>query len=192
MDKKNTMLLTVIAVATLLVAVVGLSVAYAALSTSLSISGTATVNSATWQVEFVEGAWDTPVGSAVTSGPEFGVTSLSNIGVTLVKPGDKAVYRFKVHNKGTLPAKLSAGTSVGTISCTGGANQSEADTTCSNIIYTLTYGDGKVPTADDTLAASEQKDLILTVEFKSSAATVPSSAVTVNGISATLEYVQGQ
>ena len=174
----------IIAIVALLVAVVGLSVAYAALSTSLSISGTATVNSATWQVEFVKGAWDTPVGTAVTSGPEFGVT--------LVKPGDKAVYRFKVHNKGTIPAKLSAGTSVGTISCTGGANQSEADTTCSNIVYSLTYAaDGKTPAAGDTLAASEQKDLILTVEFKSTATTIPSSAVTVNGISATLEYVQG-
>ena len=182
----------IIAIVALLVAVVGLSVAYAALSTSLSISGTATVNSATWQVEFVKGAWDTPVGTAVTSGPEFGVTSLSNIGVTLVKPGDKVVYRFKVHNKGTIPAKLSAGTSVGTISCTGGANQSEADTTCSNIVYSLTYAaDGKTPAAGDTLAASEQKDLILTVEFKSTATTIPSSAVTVNGISATLEYVQG-
>lgn len=181
----------IIAIVALLVAVVGLSVAYAALSTSLSISGTATVNSATWQVEFVKGAWDSPVGTAVTSGPEFGVTSLTNIGVTLVKPGDKAVYRFKVHNKGSIPAKLSANTAVGTISCTGGANQTEANTTCSNITYTLTYADGKTPAAGDTLAASEQKDLILTVEFKSTATTVPSSAVTVNGISATLEYVQG-
>lgn len=180
----------IIAIVALLVAVVGLSVAYAALSTSLSISGSATVNSATWQVEFLEGEWDDPVGSAVTSGPEFGVTSITNIGVTLVKPGDKVVYRFKVKNKGSIPAKLSANTAIGTISCTGGANTTEASNTCANISYTLTYGDGKVPTAGDTLAASAEKDLILTIEFKSTATAVPSSAVTVNGISATLEYVQ--
>ena len=179
----------IIAIVALLVAVVGLSVAYAALSTSLTISGTATVNSSTWQVEFLEGSW-AKTGDASTSGPTFGVTSLTNVGVTLVKPGDKAVYSFKVKNKGSIPAKLSANTVIGTISCTGGANQSEADSVCSNIVYTLTYADGSVPKSGDTLAASAEKDLVLTVEFKSTATSVPSSAVTVNGISATLEYVQ--
>ena len=165
-------------------------VGFPCLKSSLSISGSATVNSATWQVEFLEGSWDTPVGSAVTSGPTFGVTSITDIGATLVKPGDKAVYRFKVKNKGSIPAKLSANTAIGTVSCTGGASTAEASATCANISYTLTYGDGSVPTEGDTLAASAEKDLILTIEFKSTATTVPSSAVTVNGISATLEYVQ--
>ena len=180
----------IIAIVALLVAVVGLSVAYAALSTSLSISGTATVNSATWQVKFVEGSW-TNTGDASATGPTFGVTSLTNIAVTLVKPGDKAVYNFQVTNSGSIPAKLSENTVINkTLTCTGGASDDENTTTCGNIVYTLTYKDGSEIRAGDTLANGTTKDLTLTVEFKSTAAEVPSQAVTVNGISATLEYVQ--
>lgn len=182
----------IIAIVALLVAVVGLSVAYAALSTSLSISGTATVNSATWQVKFVEGTgkW-TNTGDASATGPTFGVTSLTNISVTLVKPGDKAVYDFQVTNSGSIPAKLSENTVINkTLTCTGGASDAENTTTCSNIVYTLTYKDGTEIKPGDTLANGATKDLTLTVEFKSTATEVPSQAVTVNGISATLEYVQ--
>ena len=182
----------IIAIVALLVAVVGLSVAYAALSTSLSISGTATVNSATWQVRFVEGtgAW-TFTGDASATGPTFGVTSLTNVAVTLVKPGDKAVYNFQVTNSGTIPAKLSENTVINkTLTCTGGASDAENTTTCGNIVYSLTYKDGTQIKAGDTLANGATKDLTLTVEFKSTATEVPSQAVTVNGISATLEYVQ--
>ena len=180
----------IIAIVALLVAVVGLSVAYAALSTSLSISGTATVNSASWQVQFVEGTW-TKTGDANATGPTFGVTSLTNISVTLVKPGDKAVYDFKVTNNGSIPAKLSDNTVINkTLTCTGGATEEENTNTCANIVYTLTYKDGTEIKAGDTLANGTSKDLTLTVEFKSEADTVPSQAVTVNGISATLEYVQ--
>lgn len=181
----------IIAIVALLVAVVGLSVAYAALSTSLSISGTATVNSATWQVEFEnDGTWSY-TGDANASGPTFGVTSLTNIAVTLVKPGDKAVYNFKVKNKGSIPAKLSDLTTINkTLTCTGGASDAENTTTCANIVYTLTYSDGTEIKAGDALAVGATKNLTLTVEFKSSADTVPSQAITVNGITATLEYVQ--
>lgn len=182
----------IIAIVALLVAVVGLSVAYAALSTSLSISGTATVNSATWQVKFVEGTGEwTNTGDASATGPTYGVTSLTNISVTLVKPGDKAVYDFQVTNSGSIPAKLSENTVINkTLTCTGGASEAENTTTCGNIVYTLTYKGGTEIKPGDTLANGATKDLTLTVEFKSTATEVPSQAVTVNGISATLEYVQ--
>lgn len=180
----------VVAVIALLIAVVGLSVAYAALSTTLKITGSATVNSATWQVKFVEGGTWENFGDASATGPTYGVTTLSNIVVTLVKPGDKAVYEFKVANTGTLPAKLSSST-IGTLSCTGGTNQDEANATCANLSYTLVYKDtGVAPSEGDTLAKGSSRDLLLTVEFKDTASTVPASAVTVSGITATLEYVQ--
>ena len=180
----------IIAIVALLVAVAGLSIAYAALSTTLRITGNATVNSATWQVQFVEGEWS-KFGDANATGPTFGVTTLSNISVTLVKPGDKAVYEFKVANNGTIPATLSTETAIGTISCTGGANQEEANATCNDLTYSLVYKDtNQAPKAGDVLANGSSMDLVLTVEFNETATTVPSSAVTVNGITATLEYVQ--
>lgn len=179
----------IIAIVALLVAVVGLSVAYAALTASLSISGSATVNSATWQVKFEQGSW-TKTGDATASGPDYGVTSLTNIAVTLVKPGDKAVYNFRVTNSGTIPAVLSNNVTIGTLSCSGGTGN-EAATTCANLVYTLTYKDnGKTPATGDTLGNGQSKDLVLTVEYKDTATTVPSSAITVSGISASLEYVQ--
>ena len=110
---------------------------------------------------------------------------------SLVKPGDKAVYDFQVTNSGSIPAKLSENTVINkTLTCTGGASDAENTTTCGNIVYTLTYKDGTEIEPGDTLANGATKDLTLTVEFKSTATEVPSQAVTVNGISATLEYVQ--
>lgn len=179
----------VVAVVALLIAVVGLTVAYAALSTTLKITGSATVNSATWQVQFVEGSWHR-FGDASATGPTFGVTTLSDILVTLVKPGDKAIYEFQISNSGTIPAVLSSST-IGTLSCTGGSNQNEANSTCADLNYTLVYKDtGTAPQTGDVLANGTARHLVLTVEFKDTADTVPSSAVTVSGITATLEYVQ--
>ncbi len=179
----------IIAIVALLVAVVGLSVAYAALSTSLTISGTAKVNAATWAVGFEEGSWAL-TGSASATEPELVGSELKNFVVTLTKPGDKAVYTFKVKNTGSIDAKILTTPSIGTLSCTGGADATENTRICEALRYTLTYDDGTAIAANDTLAKTNgEKTLVLTVEY-TDVDFLPSAAINVSGLTASIQYGQ--
>ena len=177
----------VIAVVALLVAVVGLSVAYAALSTTLQITGQATINSASWNVQFAAGT-GTPVGGATATTPTVTSTSISNLSVTLTKPGDSYSYTFNIQNTGSINAKLGT-VNIGTISCTS-ENQEEATATCEDLEYSVTYKDGTPFTVGDALDSQAVKEAVLTISYKDSADTVPASPVTVNGLTATLIYDQ--
>lgn len=185
MDKNREV--KIIAVVALLVAVVGLSVAYAALSTTLEISGTATVNAASWDVAFVKGS-ATTTGDAVFTEPTVSSTSISNYSVKLTKPGDSVTYTFKITNSGSIDATLGT-VNIGTMSCSG-TDSAEATTTCNNLTYSVTYSDGTAFRVGDSLTAGTTKEAKITVTFNSSATTVPSNAITVSGLDVTLIYNQ--
>ncbi len=91
----------------LIVAVLGLTVAFAALSQTLTINGTASVDAAEWDVHF-ENLTEVYVrGSAeVLSEPVIGNDgkSIKNLQVSLKKPGDVVKYKFDIVNKGTIDA----------------------------------------------------------------------------------------
>ena len=177
----------VIAVVALLVAVVGLSVAYAALSTTLEITGQATINSASWNVQFVEGT-GTPVGGASATTPTVTSTSISNLNVTLTKPGDSYTYTFSIQNTGSINAKLGT-VNIGTISCTS-ENSDEANATCQDLTYSVSYADGTPFTVGDALDSQATKQAKLTISYNADADTVPAQPVTVTGLTATLIYDQ--
>ena len=95
----------------LIVAVLGLTVAFAALSQTLTINGTASVDAATWDVHItdLEKIW--VEGSAkVISEPTIGSdgVSIENFKVSLSKPGDSVKYVYKVVNDGTVDVVLSS------------------------------------------------------------------------------------
>lgn len=94
----------------LIVAVLGLTVAFAALSQTLTINGTANVEAAEWDVH-IENLHRTRVdGSAeVISEPTIGSDgkSIENFNVSLKKPGDSVRYDFVFKNSGTIDAVLS-------------------------------------------------------------------------------------
>ncbi len=105
---------------TLIVAILGLTVAFAALSTTLTINGTASVGGATWDVHFeeyeVDGAFTTDSvelkyaviegDATINSTPTLTGTSLTGINVTLTKPGDYVGFALKIVNDGTIDAKI--------------------------------------------------------------------------------------
>lgn len=182
----------IIAVIALVLAVVGLSIGFAALQTRLEINGTAEVTGGkTWDVKFVDSSLKVDkVGSAQSTDPTVSATTIKDYKVTLAKPGDKVSYYFQVTNAGSFDAKLDSIT-IGTPTCSTAAF-------CSNLKYTFAYttdngGEaGTVPAVNDTLAAGETKWLVLSVEYLASAdsSTLPSTTVTVSGLSATMNYVQ--
>ena len=193
MDKSREV--KIIAVVALLVAVVGLSVAYAALSTTLKITGTATVNSASWDVHFIKGT-GTPVGAATFVEPTISddSTALNNYSVKLTKPGDSVTYTFKITNAGSINAKLGTVNIANALECTStdtsATGTTEAATTCSNLTYSVTYSDDSEIKVGDVLNAGETKDAKITITFNSDADTVPASIVTVSGLDVTLIYNQ--
>ena len=94
----------------LLVVIAGLTVAFAALSTTLNINGTAYLDAAKWGIRFENLSSPTKIGSATTTGTakieETKSASITGMNVSLSIPGDKIVYTVDLVNKGTINAKI--------------------------------------------------------------------------------------
>ena len=94
----------------LLIVVAGLTVAFAALSTTLNINGTAYLDAAKWGIRFENLSSPTRVGKATTTGTakieETKAAEITDMNVSLSIPGDKIVYTVDLVNKGTINAKI--------------------------------------------------------------------------------------
>ena len=151
MKKKNNGLLYGL----ILVIMFGISVGYAAITTTLQINGTSSIGKATWDVHFE----NLSVTSGSVTATEAAVidTNKTSIGykVPLTLPGDFYEFTVDVKNAGTIPAKLS-----------GAPTLSGVNTTQDVYInYTVTYADGSAITATDELAVGATKTLKVRVEF---------------------------
>ena len=102
-----------IIVTILAIAVLGLSIAYAALSTTLTARlGTVTQSPQLWAVGFKEGtvAGEKSGSSTddITCSNATVTTSQASVGtIVLSKPGDTCTYQLKIQNTGTIDANLS-------------------------------------------------------------------------------------
>lgn len=168
-----------IGIIALVVAVVGMSVGFAALQQILTISGSTTVKGSTWGVSFQSLNEPDKTGSATIDTEaelKLGSTTM-DFAVSLYQPNDEVIYTFQVKNTGSINAKISA------ISLSG------VDTaTAANVTYTLTYGDDSPINVNDTLDANEVKNLKLTVLYNDVASV--SSADILLSLGATITYVQ--
>lgn len=160
-----------IALAVLGVILLGMTIAYAALQTNLSISGTANTPALDWDVKIT--SWNESsksTGVTVTS-PTITDTSITGLGITLPKPGDSVVYTFKLVNNGTIDAKLDSFT--GGFTC-------DQQSGCSNITYTLSCGNNAT-TQDSILYAKNNSDTdeaSCTLTVQNNEATVASGSTT--------------
>ena len=141
------------------------TVAYAALSTVLNVSGTVVKKGNLWNIYFTNPSSASIVGTATGSSLNIQASSL-NFQVSLYKPGDKVTYTVDIKNGGTIDAVLNS------ISLTG------LDTAKSNSLnYTVTYSDGSAIKEGDTLNIGASRTIKITVEFDSSATSIPESDV---------------
>ena len=100
----------VLAIVVLVIAVIGLSVAFAALSQTLTINGSAKLDASKWGLKF-----DNLVLASVPN-PDYiegtatiktdDNTVIENMNVRLTTPGDKVVYTVDLVNEGTINAKI--------------------------------------------------------------------------------------
>lgn len=191
----------IIAIVALLIAVVGLTVGYAAYSSTLTINGTATVDPASWKVNFdykngTNSLTGTTKGHATEkTAPTLADTTISGFDVTLKAPGDSVTYNFLIKNSGTLNAKL-ANFTMGTLTCTPNEGSSispeNATKLCGELRYTLTYADDSTITTGTPLNSNDSKELKLKLEWPSASTLSVSDDVKVTIGTTTFVYEQAE
>lgn len=214
--EKNTRTKNILLVV-LLVAVLTLSISYAALSQYLYINSTAVIGSQStnWNVAFTAVSCaptnyaeiTTPFNSPSAASP---ATTLSGLVATLKAPGDSVVCDITIKNQGTIDAVLSTFTlNAGTVSYVGTAGDSKtADETLTNnkLIYSIVYAQGDTSAglvpgaqgADDTLphpvandpTVISERHVTLTIGYPANETSMPENDVTVSGLSTTFLYIQ--
>ena len=193
----------IIAIVALLIAVVGLTVGYAAYSSTLTIKGTANVDPASWKVNFdykngTNSLTGTTKGHATEkTAPTLADTTISGFDVTLKAPGDSVTYNFLIKNSGTLNARL-ANFTMGTLTCAPneGSKISPEDATklCGELKYTLTYAGagGSTITTGEILNPNNSKELELKLEWPSASTLSVSDDVKVTIGTTTFVYEQAE
>lgn len=171
----------------LLIAIVVMSVGYAALGQKLTVNGTANIASdASWNVKIVsieetgKSITPTEIDPSTSVGESTGTTLASNItgsttasfDVTLNAPGDWAEFTVTVKNLGTIDAVLDALTFV------TGDQPAE-------IVYTVTPADASGAT---TLSPSNTETYVVKVSWDESSEQIPE--VKQKRATLTLDYVQ--
>lgn len=175
---------------------VGVGVAYAALSTTLDITfNTVTQNALTWNVAFQAGTVTPTVGGTSSTGRSCGTATVTADSVTVAetsvsKPGDKCTYELVIENTGTVDARLSSITPTSPSSKTcqtaaGGLLE------CDNISYKLTTDAAGTTefTSGGTIAADATQTVYLVISYIPTT-TVQATADTQTNAKFTLSYTQ--
>ncbi len=192
--KDNKKILYGLVALALVLSVAGISIGFAAMSTDLTINGSAEVVPASWDIKFKDLSSPTITGDAeVTTAPTItSDTHIGNYAVKLTKPGDSVTYTFKVANDGTIDAKLTDFIkATPTFTGTGATASADATIIQNNFVYTVTYSDDTAITKDtDELDAESYKTVKLVVGYKADATELPTNTVTISGLDVTFTYGQ--
>ncbi len=172
----------------LLVSVITLTIAYAVLSTTLTIKGSAKINSATWNINITAGDDFTTYGSAKFGYPTIESTTISGMKVDFYQPGDGVRFPFTVRNDGSLDGKLKE-VKKGTISCSS-TNNYNAQKVCENITYTIKYEDGSEILEGDVIKSGGVQFFVLEIMYNKKTDFITSTEVSIDGIDVVLLYEQ--
>ena len=98
----------VLSLVTLVVAVLGLTIAFAALSQSLKVNGRTEIERAEFNVHFDNLSTDITGDAKVIKMPDISSdgTTLSNFEISLTKPGDKIVFNYDIVNQGEIVVQV--------------------------------------------------------------------------------------
>ena len=190
---KNVLLLV------LVIGLVGMTSAYALLSTQFNINSTAKVTGATWDVHFdnlqdptVTGTFNTARATDAAEAPASisGLTTINNLHATFNEPGGSVSYEFDVVNGGTLNAELVSFTKPEPTCTINGTTDASF---CSNYItYTLVQKNGSAIANGHTLAANSTQTWVLTISSSLDQAHWPANDVTVSGMNISFSFQQAQ
>lgn len=168
------------------IVIVFISIAYAALATSLNIGGTVTTPSVDWDIHFLNFLNKSPAnttGGETNTGQIKSVTtsntSIDSFKAELKKPGDSVVYGFDIKNFGSIAAKLTSATS--NISC--------SNSNCNHATYSVVCLDSSenVFQQNQILSPNQVLNCTLTLKFNDNATITDDVSA---NISASWNFVQ--
>ena len=191
--KDNKKMVQLFSVLALFLAVVGISIGFAAMSTSLSIRGTAKVVPATWDVKFTSKEFsDNSTAATASEAGTLTDTTFYDYEITLTKPGDKGTFLVTVTNGGTIDAKVGTVTlGSGALTMTGDA--ADVAKLTGHINYNVTWADGTAIATNDTLphtSGNNTRQIKIEVEYDPLATELPAAPVTISGRDLTMTFVQ--
>lgn len=194
-----------LAIFVLAIALVATTIAYAVLSTTLSISGNVTKKGGSWDVHLANVSQATTTGTGkMTTTPQISGTTLS-FAAELSKPGDSVEFTFDIVNGGTINAIMYTGSLSLNNKSESIASYSGFSVTNNNITYKIymkddlgnwesagtnlfsccnSYGDGYL-----ALGKQETKNVKIVLTYNSSATSVDSTDKTMN-VTASFPFVQ--
>ena len=147
----------VLAVAALIITILGLTVAFAALSQRLTINGAATLDAASWGIKFENLSDGEITGDATINDTAViadDLVTINNIDVSLSTPGDSVTYTVDLVNEGTINAEIY---SIETPSLTEEQER--------YLNFNVTYDDGTEVKQGDILNQGERKNITIKIEF---------------------------
>lgn len=187
-------------IAGLIIMIVSVSIAYAALSETLTISGSGKVTSIGWDIS-IGFSTGSKTGTATYTTPVVNGTTIS-YSVNLRKPGDTVELYFKVYNKGDINAQISSIINSTPICTSSTGNTADEALVCNNLEVSMKYisnkdlAIGDVVNKDSHVCYNGQtttyyeSQIVVTIKLKDSMTTVPSSEVTLSNMKHDIIYVQ--
>ena len=162
-----------------MISVFTLTVVYAALSTTLNISGNAEVSSASWDIHLNNVQLNSQ--SATTVAPTITNSTTATFSTTLTKPGDFYEFTIDVVNNGSIDAMIDSVTKTPELSAT----QKKY------LNYIVEYQNGEAITTKQLVAKKSFVRLKVKVEFRKdiSASDLPQTSNTLN-LAFIVNYVQ--
>ncbi len=186
-----------IAVIAMIIAIGGLSIAFAALNQNLSIDGVAAVNQIGFEVRFENLVENPVIGDAtIITSPTISAntTHIGTFDVEFNAPGASVSYEATLNNTGTIDAIVDS-INIPTPTCTGTGDNATIDAAnvCEYIEYTLKYDNGDDINIGDTLASSTTRNVILTLTYNNLVTVdkLPKDIVEISNLAVTIGYVQG-
>lgn len=183
MEKERKKSISLIIICIIVISIIALSMAFAIFSSTLRINGEAEVLSTNWDLHFspdgsIEPALNVsidpiitaasldgnPVTPTATATKATGTATDISYSVTFRSPGEQVSYEFYVVNNGDYDARISAVNKNNTLTCTS-AIQSEANTVCNELTYTLTDKNGNQVTTGRTISKKTSEKFILTLGY---------------------------
>ena len=162
-----------------LVCVFTLTIAYAALSAVLTISGSAQVNAADWDIHLANPKVTS--GSATTNVPQIKTNSTMDFSTTLNIPGDFYEFTVDIVNSGSVDAMIN-----------NVIKNPELDASQKKYLnYEVTYQNGESITNKQTLSKGTTMPIKVRIEYRKDliASDLPTGQVVLD-LSLTLEYIQ--
>lgn len=196
MIRRKRLVFTIIFV--LVISIASISIGYAALSTSISITmNKIAQNAMTWNIGFKTGTVSGSVttnnsGNAVCGSATATSTTISGVAPKL-GIGDKCAYTFYIQNNGTIGGKISSITITKPSSTT--CTTSGSTMTCGNIVYKLRNNSAtstSLVATGNTIAAKSgstatSKTVVLTIEHNG---TSEAGSYAQNGFQYTINFTQ--